>query len=165
MIQNTTGANITGVHVVLVIGPAVYDLWGSNLTIPAGNSLILTQTNDTTANIDTSDYAPNPYSAFQASGVYPTSDCFPPSSSIPTVNLTIGSTTYTYYDNGQIINTRGSDWAHCVGGDESQTWTAIGMTANTPTPTPTATTPGGPTYTPTLTPDDYAHADRYANYC
>src|SRR5712692_6076776 len=38
MIQNTTGADITGVHVVLVIGPAVYDLWVSNLTIPAGNS-------------------------------------------------------------------------------------------------------------------------------
>ncbi|HLQ33062.1 MAG TPA: hypothetical protein VK457_10265, partial [Chloroflexota bacterium] len=44
-IDNTTGASLT-VSVTVTIGSASYSLWGSSNTIPSGNSLILTQTDD-----------------------------------------------------------------------------------------------------------------------
>jgi hypothetical protein len=144
-IDNTTGVSMTGVHVTVDIGTAHYNLWGASLTIPANQSLILTQMNDVFLDFDTSDNDPNPPG-------FPTAVCSPPSAAVPVVHVTVGQTTFDYVDAGKVLNTGGVDSSHCgVGGDESQLWTPIGLAGAAPTPTPTPPPPP-PAATPTPTP-------------
>ena len=141
-IDNTTGADVSGVDVAVDIGTAHYHLWGSAITIPAGRSLILTQMNDIFIDFDTSDNSPNPPG-------FPTANCTA-SSAIPVIHVTVSGTTFNYSDSRQIMNTGGVDSAHCgVGGDESQQWVLIGGSAPQPLPAPA---PVPPTPTPTPAP-------------
>jgi hypothetical protein len=145
-IDNTTGVSMSGVHVTVDIGTAHYNLWGASLTIPANQSLILTQMNDVFLDFDTSDNDPNPPG-------FPTAVCSPPSAAVPVVHVTIGQTTFDYVDAGKVLNTGGVDSAHCgVGGDESHLWTPVGPAGAAPTPTPTAPPPPAATSTPTPSP-------------
>jgi hypothetical protein len=129
---NTTSGDITGVRVTVRIGSHTFDLWGSNLTVKAGRDLVLTETGSSanSENFDGSDYAPNAYNGGN------TASC-ENSGAHPTVSVTIGGSTTTYTDTGQVLNGGGVDDGHCVDGvfvpgrvDESHPWTMIG-TAST----------------------------------
>jgi hypothetical protein len=135
-VDNLTSGPLT-VHVTVDI-PVVYpgsgtsshhfDLWGTQ-TIPAGASLILTQT--AYENFDGSDYN-------SRAGQYgqDPSLCTNPadiSTGIPVVHVTLGATTTNYLDTGQILNTKGVDGAGChppvaspTRDDESTGWTPLG---------------------------------------
>lgn len=109
-IDNNTGAAITGVRVVVTIGSVVYDLWGSN-TIPAGNSLVLTQTAN--YNFDTSE-----------TNNLDGRPC-DPESTIPVVRVTINGVTQTYNDTAQILNQKGIDAEDCGFPNEGQPFQTI----------------------------------------
>lgn len=107
-IDNTSGAPLTGVRVTVDIGSNNYDLWGSN-TIPAGGSLILTQT--------------APYN-------FDTSETNPPAcgrtATIPVVHVTINGVTTDYSDTTQVLNTGGVEIDECPAGtNEGQPWKLI----------------------------------------
>jgi PKD repeat protein len=123
-VDNPTSSSIS-VTVTCDIGSNHYALWGSR-TIPANGTLILAQT--AFQNFDGSDTSP--------AGCY---GCDPKLcltkvvSTIPVIHVTVGSTTTNYYDNTQVLNTKGADGAGCpdTGGtrnDESQQWKQIGTT-------------------------------------
>jgi PKD repeat protein len=123
-VDNLTGSSMT-VTVTCDIGSNHYALWGSR-TIPANGMLIMAQT--AFQNFDGSDTSP--------AGCY---GCDPKLcltqvvSTIPVIHVTAGGTTTNYYDNTQVLNTKGADGAGCpdTGGtrnDESQQWKQIGTT-------------------------------------
>ena len=122
-VDNLTGADLTNVVVTCDIGSNHYALWGTR-TIPANGKLIMAQT--AFQNFDGSDTSP--------AGCY---GCDPKLcltkvvSTIPVIHVAVGGTTTNYYDNTQVINTKGADGAGCpdTGGtrnDESQPWEQIG---------------------------------------
>ena len=135
-IDNLTGAPLANVHVTVDI-PVVYptsnsnhhfDLWGT-WTIPAGQSLILTQT--AFENFDGSDYNSKAGQYGQDPAL-----CTNPndiSTGRPVVHVTIGATTTDFSDTNQILNTHGVDSAGCLPpvasptrNDESETWQQLG---------------------------------------
>jgi hypothetical protein len=151
-VDNTTGADMTNVQVTLDISDGVtsthWGLWNP-MTIPAGQSLIVTET--AFQNFDLSDEPPNPPSPFQASGIYPAADCTPDSAT-PVVHITIGATTFDYFDTTHVLTTGGVDRSHCPAGtDESLSWTRVNTSAAPPTATPTNTPNPVATATPTPT--------------
>jgi len=114
LIQNpstTVSMPVTGGSVT--IGSCVYNPWpGLNMSIPAGGSLVLTQTGGPNPcagegnvvgnyNFDTSESAP-------AGGICGVNDGL-----IPVVSLTINGTAMTINDVGQILNTGGQDLGDC----------------------------------------------------
>ncbi|HTH07689.1 MAG TPA: PKD domain-containing protein, partial [Ilumatobacteraceae bacterium] len=123
-VDNLTGADMS-VVVSCHIGSKSYDLWGTR-TIPANGKLILAQTGF--QNFDGSDTSP--------AGCY---GCDPSLcltkvvSTIPVIHVTVAGVLTNYYDNTQVLNTKGADGAGCpyTGGrnDESQQWKQIGTTA------------------------------------
>jgi hypothetical protein len=88
---------------------------------------VLTETGkQNSENFDLSDFAPNAYNGGNKASCKN-------DGAIPEVKLTVGGTTTTYKDKGQILNTRGADGGHCVNGkfvstrvDESHPWVKIG---------------------------------------
>jgi len=118
------GSQSISVVATVDIGSSHFALWGSR-SVPAGGKLILAQT--AFQNFDGSDTSP--------AGCY---GCDPNLcltkvvSTVPVVHVTIGSTTTNYYDNTQVLNTRGVDGAGCpytgTRNDESQQWKQIGTT-------------------------------------
>src|ERR1041385_2846425 len=125
-VDNLTAADMTGVVVTCDIGSNHYALWGTR-TIPANGKLLLAQT--AFQNFDGSDTSP--------AGCY---GCDPKLcltkvvSTIPVIHVAVGSSTTNYYDNSQVLNTKGADGAGCpdTGGtrnDESQQWSQIGTTS------------------------------------
>ena len=96
-------------------GVTHFDIWPHNITIPAGQSLIVApMAPGTTCGgdlpFDTSD-----------TSFY----CGPDTGVIPLVNVTIAGVTTTYQDKTQVLNTAGRDQADC-GGNESESWQRIG---------------------------------------
>jgi len=129
MLENNGDTDVTGVHVVVMMGTHKYDLWGSSLKVAAHDYLVLTETGSSpnSENFDGSDFTPNAYNGgLEASCI--------DSGAHPIVTVTIGSgapTTYT--DSGQVLNAGGVDDGHCVDGvfvpgrvDESHPWVLIG---------------------------------------
>ncbi|TMD83114.1 MAG: hypothetical protein E6I78_13180, partial [Chloroflexi bacterium] len=117
--DNSSSGAIVLDSVTVDIGGNHFDLWGRNLTVPANQILMLSQTNQ--FNFDTSDY----------SGA----GCGGNNGVIPKVNVTIAGVTTSYNDTNQILNTFGFDLA-CQG-NESQSWQRIGgggSTINVPLP-------------------------------
>jgi len=125
-VDNLTAADMTGVVVTCDIGSNHYALWGTR-TIPANGKLLLAQT--AFQNFDGSDTSP--------AGCY---GCDPKLcltkvvSTIPVIHVAVGGSTTNYYDNSQVLNTKGADGAGCpdTGGtrnDESQQWSQIGTTS------------------------------------
>ena len=130
-LDNPGSADVTGVSASVVIGTKTYALWGSNLTVKAGGTLVLTETGTSknSANFDGSDFPPNSYNGGN------TASCVN-SGAIPTVKITISGTTTTYLDNGQVLNGQGVDSGHCLNGkfvsgrmDESHPWVQIGASS------------------------------------
>jgi Fibronectin type III domain len=89
---------------------------------------VLTETGSSqnSENFDLSDEPPNAYNG----GL--TASCAN-SGAIPNVKITIGGTTTSYLDTGQVLNTGGVDGGHCLNGkfvsgrmDESRPWAQIG---------------------------------------
>jgi hypothetical protein len=118
------GSQSVSVVVTVDIGSKNFALWGTR-SIPAGGKLVLAQTSF--QNFDGSDTSP--------AGCY---GCNPDLcltkvvNTVPVVHVTVGSTTTNYYDNTQVLNTRGVDGAGCpytgTRNDESQQWKQIGTT-------------------------------------
>jgi hypothetical protein len=113
------------VHVTVLIGKHVYDLWGRRLIRP-GTRLVLTETGPRNSqNFDGSDFTPNDYDGgYRASCKN--------SGAIPRVRVRIGRTTRVYRDRAQVLNTGGVDAGHCVDGhyvaerrDESHPWARV----------------------------------------
>ncbi len=131
-LDNPGGVDITGVRVVVAIGSKTYSLWGTSLTVKAGGRLVLTETGaQNSANFDGSDFSPNSYNGGS------TASCVN-SGAVPDVRVTIGTTTTSYLDSGQVLNGGGVDSGHCVNGsfvsgriDESHPWAQIGVAAST----------------------------------
>jgi PKD repeat protein len=120
-LDNLTGQTLSGVVVTVDIGTRHYALWGTQ-SIPAGGKLILAQT--AMENFDGSDT--NPAGCYSCSP----NDCLTKvRSTVPVVRVTIGSTTTRYYDNQQVLNTRGVDAAGCpytgTRNDESHAWQQV----------------------------------------
>ena len=110
------------------VGSETYGLWGSSQTVKAHGTLVLTETGSSqnSENFDLSDEPPNAYNG----GL--TASCAN-SGAIPNVKITIGGTTTSYLDTGQVLNTGGVDGGHCLNGkfvsgrmDESRPWVQIG---------------------------------------
>ena len=122
-LDNLSGVPLTNVAVTVDVGSRHYALWGTN-TIPAGQSLILTQT--VFENFDGSDLG-------NSAGCY---GCDPAlcvtqvQATIPVVHVTVnGGVTVNFVDSQQVLNTRGVDGAGCpdtgsasVRRDESHDW-------------------------------------------
>ena len=130
-LDNPGSTDVTGVSASVVIGTKTYSFWGSNLTVKAGGTLVLTETgtSQNSTNFDGSDYPPNSYNGGN------TASCVD-SGAIPTVKITIAGTTNTYLDNGQVLNGGGVDSGHCLNGkfvsgrmDESHPWVQIGASS------------------------------------
>ena len=121
--SGTTPAQIDSVTVDIPVAPGVtycptsthFDIWPHNLTVPAGQTLILGPEATGTscgppATFDTSD-----------TSFY----CGPDTGVIPLVNLTSGGVTTTFKDSTQVLNTGGKDVGVCTG-NESESWQRIG---------------------------------------
>jgi len=136
-LDNPGSADVTGVHPVVAIGSQTYDLWGSNLTVKAHGTLVLTETGaQNSTNFDGSDYPPNAYNGGNVASCVN-------SGAIPDVLITIGGATTKYLDNGQVLNGGGVDNGHCLNGafvsgrmDESHPWTLIGSSSPTVSSSP-----------------------------
>jgi hypothetical protein len=123
---NTSGSKVTHVKVEVIITSHTYSLWGSSDTVQANGELVLTETGkQNSENFDLSDFAPNAYNGGNKASCKN-------DGAIPKVKVTIGGSTFTYKDTGQVLNTRGADGGHCVNGsfvstrvDESHLWVKI----------------------------------------
>jgi PEP-CTERM motif len=126
LLTNNSGADVNVADVNVNIGGTPFDLWGS-FTVPNDQSVILTQTNfdplTLMPNFDTSDLT----------------TCCSNNGVIPSIAITIGSTTTTLLDTNQILNTGGFDLGcldqGCVLTNESHDWSLIpGQVAAAPEP-------------------------------
>jgi hypothetical protein len=112
-----------------------FDIWPHNITLPAGDSLILTQTapnastdcNPAGGYLDGSEKGPN---GTNWGGL---THCSTDSGVIPHVITTIGGTTTDFTDSAQVLNTGGNDTANCPTrlnpphqNNESEQWTTGG---------------------------------------
>jgi hypothetical protein len=128
---NTGFSPITIDSTTLNVGGCVYDIWKHSITIAGGGQLILAQTASGAGNgcstsapytgattMDTSDDGPG--------GAGWSGDCNQ-SKVTPGIQVTVGGTTTSYNDTGQVLNTGGIDLAECPAGtNESTQWTLIG---------------------------------------
>ncbi|HEY2044413.1 MAG TPA: fibronectin type III domain-containing protein [Jatrophihabitans sp.] len=136
-LDNPNATDVTGVHPVVVIAGSTYDLWGTNVTVRAHSTLVLTETGgQNSENFDGSDFSPNSYNGGNAASCTN-------SGAIPSVNVTIAGATTSYVDSGQVLNGGGVDSGHCVNGsfvsgriDESHPWVQIGAGAAAPPSAP-----------------------------
>jgi hypothetical protein len=119
----SSSVSVTGASVS--IGTCSYNPWpGLNQTIPAGGSLILTQTgpgpvcaniaNAELSNFDTSESA-------RADGF----GCSAPDPAIPKITLTINGQTVTLSDSGQVLNQHGIDPDVCMNIAEFEQWVQL----------------------------------------
>ena len=120
-LDNLTGQTLSSVVVSVDIGSRHYAMWGTR-SIPAGGKLILAQT--ALENFDGSDT--NPAGCYSCSP----NDCLNKvQSTVPVVHVTVAATTTNYYDNEQVLNTRGVDAAGCpytgTRNDESHAWQRV----------------------------------------
>jgi PKD repeat protein len=146
-IDNPSSAPVAGVSVTVDISRHHWAIWPTNMTIPAHTSLILTET--APDNFDTSDRGfPGP--------------CDKPSTLIPLVNVTIGSTTTVFRDTAQILNTDGVNRSSCpYPTDASHPWQQVGASPPPDAPPVAAlkVTPGSGSAPLTTTADASASTD------
>jgi len=124
-IENSSGTEATVDQVVVDIGSKHYDLWGSNLKVPANGSLILTQTDLGTANppqpnFDTSE----PSNAAASAANAPSAQG---SSAVPVIHVKINGQTTDLRDQARVLTTGGTDKGNQPGTpNESSQWQQIG---------------------------------------
>jgi len=126
-IVNNTGSAVTVNSVIIHFSTCAYDIWPHDVTLPAGQQLIVTQTASGASNgctpqtgrMDSSDIGP--------SGAGWSGNCHQ-SGVIPEVDVTIDGTLTSFNDSGKVMNTGGVDGATCppMNGNESTQWTLIG---------------------------------------
>ena len=128
-IENTGGSEATVDQVVVNIGSRRYDLWGSNLKVPANGSLILTQTELGTANppqpnFDTSEPSNGPANAATGSAA---AGAATGSSAVPVIHIKVNGSTTDVRDDARILTTGGTDKGNQPGTpNESSQWQQIG---------------------------------------
>jgi hypothetical protein len=109
------------VTVTVDIGKHHYDLWGTQ-TVPAGQSLVLTQMGSST--FDGSDT--NPAGGYSADPALCQTSV---SATVPVVHVTVDGVTTDVRDVGQVLNTGGVDAAGCpytgARDDESEPWSRL----------------------------------------
>ena len=126
-LDNPGSTDVTGVHPSVVIGSRTYDLWGSNLTVKAHGTLVLTATgHQNSNNFNGSDYSPNAYKGGKVASCAK-------SRAIPVVQIVIAGAATKYLDSAQVLSGGGVDKGHCLNGsfvfrrmDESHPWVQIG---------------------------------------
>jgi hypothetical protein len=121
----------------------VFDIWPQNLSLPAGQTLIYTQTvsgasagcTNTNGTFDGSDIGPNGSNwagRCDQSGI------------VPEVDVTASGATVAFSDVGKVLNTGGIDLADCPAGtNESQPWQVLGPSVPTQRPEQTYGTDDG----------------------
>ncbi|MDQ6882659.1 MAG: hypothetical protein M3077_00280 [Candidatus Dormibacteraeota bacterium] len=125
-IENPTGDEAIIDQVTVDVGPQHYDLWGTNLKVPANGSLILTQTELGTANppkpnFDSSE--PNPTAA---SGGTTAGAAAQGSNAVPVIHIKVNGKTTDVRDEAKILNTGGLDKGDLPGSpNESHPWQQI----------------------------------------
>lgn len=133
-VVNSTATSHT-FTVVVRMDTCTEDLWPHNIQVPAGGTLILTQTVSGTdsgcthnGHLDTSDIGP---------GGVSWGDHCTQSGVVPRVDLTVdGTSTTTFTDSGQVLNTGGFDRGSCPSGTSEFTpWSLVGTTVIPPTMT------------------------------
>jgi hypothetical protein len=127
MVFNNTPSDVTVNSIEIDVDTCHFSIWPSDVSLPAGEELIATQTaSGATAGcpspmnglMDTSDIGPG--------GIDYSLHCLP-DGIIPIVRMTIDGSTSAYPDRGQILNTGGLDKGGCPSGiDESTQWTQVG---------------------------------------
>jgi hypothetical protein len=125
LIQNLSSNTMTIAHVTASIGAScTFDIWPSNMSLPAGKALILAQesTGSDEGCPSTSD------GTFDTSDVINYPECNH-DRTVPIVRITIGTATASYLDTGQVLNTGGIDPGYCSGSNESEQWVPIGPPA------------------------------------
>ena len=105
--DNTSDGPLTLSSVSVKIGSFKFAPWPANLTVPADQSLILTET-QSPSNFDTSD---TPVANCQPNGV------------VPVIRVVTAGATLHFHDVQQVLNTGGFD-AKCTG-NESRPWRAV----------------------------------------
>jgi hypothetical protein len=124
-VVNNTGTTLTVNAVIVRLDTCTFNLWPSNIAVPFGGELIVTQTANiveggcpTNGQFDTSEVGPQ---STDWTGVCTNSTI------IPQIDVTVNGVTTTYADTGQVLNTGGIDVGGCPPGtNESTQWTAIG---------------------------------------
>jgi FHA domain/Bacterial Ig-like domain (group 1) len=127
MVFNNTPAEVMVNSIEIDVDTCHFSIWPPNVSLPAGEELIATQTvSGVTAGcpslmtglMDTSDIGPG--------GIDYSLHCIT-DGIVPIVRMTIDGSTTAYPDRGQILNTGGLDKGGCPSGtDESTQWTEIG---------------------------------------
>jgi hypothetical protein len=118
-LDNPTSGSITVSNVTVNSHGHIFSLWGS-FSVPAGGSLILTQTANQCpggasggcSNFDTSETG-------NACGT-------PPATTPPTVAITSGGETVTLADSGHVLDTGGNNDEGCGESNEFHEWVPIG---------------------------------------
>jgi len=118
-IQNTSSSTMTIAHVTASIGSCTFDIWPKDASLPAGQSLIYAQETDGASEGCTTD------GTFDTSDVLNYPQCVP-NGTAPIVNITVGTTTDSYVDSGEVLDTGGIDPGACSGSSEAQQWVPIG---------------------------------------
>jgi hypothetical protein len=146
---NTSGAAETVGSVVINFSTACnYDIWPHDVTLPAGDEMIFTETATGGGNgctpgqgyMDSSDIGPG--------GADWSGNCTQ-SGVIPQITATVDGTTTVFADSGQVLNTKGVDGASCnpTTSNESSQWTPVGRSSCpglvvTPSPAKQSLAPG-----------------------
>jgi YD repeat-containing protein len=119
-IDNNSGSSVTVNSLAVAFGACQFAIWPQNLTLPAGNTLIFTQTINGASNGCPHD------GTFDMSDVSGAGNCAP-NGIIPQVTFTIGGVQTTFRDTQQVLNTGGVDLADCPATtNESQPWSLLG---------------------------------------
>jgi len=124
-IVNSTGGTLTVNAVIVRMDTCTFNLWPSNIAVPFGGELIVTQTANgagggctTNGQFDTSDVGPH---GADWDGMCTNSNI------LPQIDVTVNGVTTTFADAGQVLNTGGIDKATCPSGtNESTQWTPVG---------------------------------------
>ena len=112
-LDNNTASPIQLSSVTVNIGGCVFNPWSTEsqatMTIPAGKSLILTQTGGTGPNVGCG-VGPDPQTGFNFDTSDSTTGLCSNNGLIPEIDVTVtGGATTSFFDNGQILNTGGFD--------------------------------------------------------
>jgi YD repeat-containing protein len=119
-IDNPTSNSLNIQQVTVTVGSGcTFALWPSNMTLPAGQTMILTQEGSGAS------------SGCAQGNLFDTSDApaisCTPDGIIPVAQITINGIVTTYSDTRQVLNTGGVDLAGCpAGSNESHQWQLVG---------------------------------------
>jgi len=131
-IDAPSSAAITVSNVTVKIGPCSYNPWpGLNVSVPAGNSLVLTQTakqprctSSSIAEQDNFDTSESFLKTPQYQAFLKTHTC-ENDKLIPEITLTLNGVTTALKDTGQVLNRGGIDPDICTGINEAQNWVQV----------------------------------------